>query len=71
VVREDDRPEVVRARLDEYEALTRPVIDSFRQAGVPLFEIKASDRGPQEIFEGIRTALESNGLVTKDLSVGK
>lgn len=71
VVREDDRPEVVRARLEEYEALTRPVIDSFRQAGVPLFEVKASDRGPQEIFEGIRQALESNGLAPKNLSAEK
>jgi adenylate kinase len=73
VVRDDDRPEVVRARLDEYEALTRPVIESFRQAGVQLFEVNASDRGPHAIFESIRTALESNGLVGKDLAelVGK
>jgi hypothetical protein len=47
------------------------VIDSFRQAGVPLFEIKAGDRGPQQIFEGVSEALESSGLVTKNLSVGK
>lgn len=73
VVRDDDRPEVVRARLDEYEALTRPVIESFRLAGVQLFEVKASDQGPQAVFERIRTALETNGLVTKDLTelVGK
>jgi adenylate kinase len=71
VVREDDRPEVVRARLDEYEALTRPVIESFRRAGVPLFEVSASDRGPQAIFEGIREALESSGLVAKKLLVRK
>jgi adenylate kinase len=71
VVREDDRPEVVRARLEEYEALTRPVIDSFRNAGVPLFEMNASDRGPQAIFDGIRAALESGGLAAKNLSVGK
>ena len=62
VVREDDRPEVVRARLEEYEALTRPVIESFRRAGVQLFEVNASDQGPQEVFESVRTALESNGL---------
>jgi adenylate kinase len=73
VVRDDDRPEVVRARLDEYEALTRPVIESFRLAGVQLFEVNASDQGPQAVFERIRTALESNGLATKDLTemVGK
>lgn len=62
VVREDDRPEVVRARLEEYEALTRPVIDSFRQVGVQLIEISASDRAPQEIFESIRGSLETSGL---------
>jgi adenylate kinase len=69
VVRDDDRAEVVRARLNEYEALTRPVIESFRQAGVKLFEVDASDRGPQAIFESIRGALESSGLV--DSSVAK
>jgi hypothetical protein len=47
------------------------VIDSFRQAGVPLFEIKASDRGPQEIFEGVRAALESDDVASKNLSIGK
>ena len=73
IVRDDDRPEVVRARLEEYEALTRPVIESFRQAGVQLFEVSASDRGPQDIFESIKSALESNGLVAKVLPelVGK
>jgi adenylate kinase len=64
MVRDDDRAEVVRARLNEYEALTRPVIESFRQAGVKLFEVNASDRGPQAIFESIRGELESSGLVS-------
>lgn len=73
MVRDDDRAEVVRARLDEYEALTRPVIESFRQAGVKLFEVNASDQGPQTIFESIRSQLESSGLVAKDVTelVGK
>ena len=73
VVREDDRPEVVRARLEEYEALTRPVIESFRRAGVQLFEVNASDRGPQEVFESVRASLEKSGLATRDLTelVGK
>jgi adenylate kinase len=57
VVREDDRPEVVRARLNEYEALTRPVIDFFRRSGVKMFEENASDYTPQEIFEKIRVDL--------------
>jgi adenylate kinase len=69
VVREDDRPEVVRARLNEYEELTRPVIESFRRAGVQLFEVSASDQGPQAVFESIRGALEVSGLVAKGLAV--
>jgi adenylate kinase len=70
VVREDDRPDVVRARLEEYEALTRPVIESFRQAGVKLIEVDASHQGPQQVFEGIRGAMLANGLATSEL-VGK
>jgi len=63
VVREDDRPDVVRARLNEYEELTRPVIESFGRAGVQLFEVNASDQGPQAVFDNIRGALQSSGLV--------
>jgi adenylate kinase len=68
VVREDDRPEVVRARLKEYEKLTRPVIESFRLAGVELFEVNASDQGPGEVFENIRAELGARGLTE---SIGK
>jgi adenylate kinase len=73
VVRDDDKPEVVRARLEEYEARTRPVIDSFRSAGVQLFEVNASDLAPETVFERIRTALQANGLVAGNLTrlVGK
>jgi adenylate kinase len=62
VMREDDQPEVVRARLEEYEALTRPVIESFLRAGVKMFEENASDQAPVEIFEKIRTDLEASGF---------
>jgi adenylate kinase len=62
VVREDDRPEVVRARLDEYEALTRPVIDFFRKSGVKILEENASDQPPPEIFEKIQADLVASGF---------
>jgi adenylate kinase len=68
MVREDDRPDVVRARLHAYEELTRPVIESFRQAGVELFEVNASELGPQEVFESIRAELGARGLTE---SIGK
>ncbi len=59
-VREDDRPEVVRARLNEYDALTRPVIDFFRHSGVKMFEENASDSTPPEIFGRIQTNLAAD-----------
>jgi adenylate kinase len=62
VTREDDQPEVVRARLDAYEALTRPVIDFFRRSGVRMFEANASNQAPQAIFEKIRTDLIAGGF---------
>jgi adenylate kinase len=48
VTREDDREEVIRERLHEYESRTRPILDFFRKAGVPMFEIKA-EGAPEEI----------------------
>ena len=62
VVREDDRPDVVRARLEAYAALTRPVIDFFRQSGVKILEENASDQTPQAIFEKIRADLTASSL---------
>jgi len=62
VVREDDRPEVVKARLEAYEALTMPVIDFFRRSGVKILDENASELTPQAIFNKIRTDLNESGL---------
>jgi adenylate kinase len=40
-VRDDDREEVIRARLEAYERQTMPVIEYFRESGVALYEIDA------------------------------
>lgn len=32
--REDDKPEVVLKRLEQYEKLTRPVIEFYRERGI-------------------------------------
>jgi len=53
VVREDDREEVIRERLDAYEKLTRPLIDYFREKGKRLYEIGASNETPEEVFRRI------------------
>jgi adenylate kinase len=59
VVRDDDREEVVRRRLAEYERQTRPLIDFFRATSNRLIEVDASHDRPEDVFRKIRTALEN------------
>ncbi len=54
VVRDDDREEIVRERLGEYEASTRPLIEFFRGAGANLFEVDASRAKPEDVFGWIQ-----------------
>lgn len=58
VVREDDREEVVRERLHQYEAQTRPVIEYFRNSGARLLEVDASKDRPEVVFGRIQDMLE-------------
>jgi len=60
-IRNDDRPEIVKARLEEYEARTAPVIGYFRGAGVKIIEVNASRRTPEQIFAGIQQELARGG----------
>jgi adenylate kinase len=57
VIREDDRPEVVRERLEQYDAQTRPVIEFFRQTDHPVFDVDASRERPEAVFARIREML--------------
>jgi adenylate kinase len=63
VVREDDREDVVRERLDQYEARTRPLIEFFRARSPRLFEVDASKDRPEVVFQHIQSML--NGLVVE------
>lgn len=58
ILREDDREEVVRARLEEYEARTMPLIEYFREHDCRMVEVDASTGTPAEIFAKIRETLE-------------
>jgi len=62
VTREDDRESVIRERLNQYELQTRPILNFFREAGVPLFEIQAADAAPDQIAKQICDSLTSVGL---------
>jgi adenylate kinase len=63
VVRDDDREDVVRERLDQYEARTRPLIDFFRARSQRLFEVDASQDRPEVVFQHIQSML--NELVAE------
>jgi adenylate kinase len=63
VTREDDRESVIRERLNQYELQTRPLLDFFRQAGVPMLEINAADASPEQISQKICGSLNAAGLM--------
>jgi adenylate kinase len=60
MVRDDDREEVIRERLDEYEKQTRPLIDFFRETGNRLYEIDASHDNPQTVFGKIEELIRES-----------
>ena len=64
VIREDDREEVVRERLIQYERQTQPLIEFFRAKSERLIQVDASREKPEAVFQRIRAEL-------KDLAVSK
>jgi adenylate kinase len=60
VIREDDREEVIRERLDAYQQQTSPVLEYFRSAGRQVRDVDAGDAPPDEIYRKIVRALEWN-----------
>ncbi len=53
VIRDDDREEVIRERLDAYEKQTRPLIDFYRESGKKLFDVDASHEAPEAVCRTI------------------
>jgi adenylate kinase len=64
VIRDDDRESVIRQRLAEYESLSRPLIDFFRDKGRRLFEIDASHSSPEALLVHVCRSIKGveNGL---------
>ena len=50
VVRDDDKEEVVRSRLEEYGRLTQPLIDFFAATSPRMFSVDASREKPENVF---------------------
>src|SRR5579862_8754118 len=53
VIRDDDREEVVRERLVQYERQTQPLIEFFRTTSERLIEVDASREKPEAVFQRI------------------
>jgi adenylate kinase len=66
VTREDDREEVIRERLHAYDLQTRPVLDFFREAGLPMIEMQGASRMPEQIMQTICESLYGAGLIPAD-----
>jgi len=60
IVRDDDKPEVIRKRLETYHAKTEPLVDYYDQRGV-LRRIEGT-AAPDEVAEEIRRALATMRL---------
>ncbi len=58
VIRDDDREEVVRQRLAQYEKQTQPLIDFFRTTTGRLIEVDASGEKPEAVFARIQKELK-------------
>lgn len=63
ITREDDREAVIRERLREYDSLTLPILNFFREAGVPMIEVNAGEATPDEIRQRICQELAEVGVV--------
>jgi adenylate kinase len=58
VIRDDDRAEVIRERLDAYERQTRPVLDYLISAGRRVIEVDASKDSPEMVYRKICQSME-------------
>ena len=58
VIRDDDREDVVRERLEQYEKQTRPVIEFFRKTADRLIEVDGSQETPKAVFERVQAELK-------------
>jgi len=53
IVREDDREQVIRERLESYDSQTTPLIQFFRGSGCRLYDVDASGISPQALSDRI------------------
>lgn len=60
--REDDKPEVIKRRLREYEKKTQPLIEYYENKGIVKNITAEKERPIEEMMEEISNAIEESGL---------
>ena len=63
VTREDDREDVIRERLQQYDLQTHPLLEYFRKAGIPMIETQGASKPPEQIMKTICDSLYEAGLI--------
>ena len=61
IIREDDREEVIRQRLDAYDRQTVPVVGYIRDSGMPYHEVEATEGAPADIAKRVCERLPLEG----------
>ncbi|MEA1904996.1 MAG: nucleoside monophosphate kinase, partial [Candidatus Hadarchaeota archaeon] len=56
--REDDKPEVIRNRLEEYRERTQPLIDYYQKRGLVKEIIVREEKSVDEVMEKIYSAMK-------------
>ena len=59
-IRDDDKPEVVRHRLEQYQEKTAPLVDHYKKQGL-LNKVEGAD-DPDRVSEKIRTLVSTLSL---------
>ncbi len=60
--REDDKPEVIKKRLKEYERKTQPLINYYKEKGIVEDIIAKEEKPIEEMMEKISTKIENAGI---------
>jgi adenylate kinase len=63
VTREDDREEVIRERLRQYDSQTLPILNFFKGSGVPMLEVAGGEAPPEQIMQRICDELVGSGVL--------
>lgn len=62
--REDDKESVIRERLEQYALRTRPLLEFFREAGIPVIETEGANKTPEQIGNAFCSELLAAGILT-------